>query len=212
MTFYIDPDTPDPSGEFARLLKKCIFHYPASWSEIIFLCIGSDRMTGDCLGPYIGYQLKQLESADISVYGTIFHPVHALNLEKTASGIRRRHPEALVIAIDAALGEKHQLGYITLADSPLHPGSGVHKALPPVGHIHITGIVNLSGALEQLTLQTTRLSHVVHLANIITDGIQLLFTQKITQKRDSTADICPQYCPKVQACTACTDYLTKSLI
>ena len=46
-----------------------------------------------------------------------------------------------------------------------------HKQLPSVGHIHITGIVNVSGVLEQLTLQTTRLSTVVFLADTIVQGI-----------------------------------------
>ena len=50
----------------------------------------------------------------------------------------------------------------------------VHKNLPPVGDIHITGIVNTSGMLEQLTLQTTRLSTVVSIAQQITNGILLM--------------------------------------
>ena len=45
------------------------------------------------------------------------------------------------------------------------------KELPPVGDIHITGIVNIAGVLEQLTLQTTRLSTVISLADTITQGI-----------------------------------------
>lgn len=53
----------------------------------------------------------------------------------------------------------------------LHPGAAIHKQLPSVGHIHITGIVNVSGVLEQLTLQTTRLSTVIFLADKIVQGI-----------------------------------------
>ena len=48
---------------------------------------------------------------------------------------------------------------------------GVQKDLPPVGDIHITGIVNTAGIMEQLTLQTTRLSTVVALADVIACGI-----------------------------------------
>ena len=60
---------------------------------------------------------------------------------------------------------------MTIANGALYPGAAVHKKLPPVGHIHITGIVNVSGVLEQLTLQTTRLSTVVFLADTIVQGI-----------------------------------------
>ena len=57
MAFYIDARKNGSSGEIAYLLKKCILHCPKKWTEIVFLCIGSDRVTGDCLGPYIGHLL-----------------------------------------------------------------------------------------------------------------------------------------------------------
>ena len=55
--------------------------------------------------------------------------------------------------------------------------AAVHKKLPPVGHIHITGIVNTAGMLEQLTLQTTRLSTVISIAEQISNGILLMIPQ-----------------------------------
>ena len=140
-------------------------------TEILFLCIGSDRITGDCLGPYIGHLLHPHESARIFVYGTLSDPVHALNLEKFSELIGQLHPHALVIAIDASLGQKKHLGYVTIGNGALYPSAGVQKNLPPVGDIHITGIVNIAGMLEQLTLQTTRLSTVISLADAIADGI-----------------------------------------
>ena len=67
--------------------------------------------------------------------------------------------------------DKKAPGYVTIADGALYPGAAVQKELPPVGDIHITGIVNIAGVLEQLTLQTTRLSTVISLADTITQGI-----------------------------------------
>lgn len=110
MIFYIDAKKESSSGEIASLLKKCILCHPGKWSELVFLCIGSDRMTGDCLGPYVGYLLSRYTLSGISVYGTLSQPVHALNLEKMADFIRSRHPQGLVIAIDASLGEKSTWG------------------------------------------------------------------------------------------------------
>ena len=60
---------------------------------------------------------------------------------------------------------------MTIGNGALYPGAGVQKNLPPVGDIHITGIVNIAGMLEHLTLQTTRLSTVVALADAIAEGI-----------------------------------------
>lgn len=171
MTFYIDTKKESSPREISLQLSKCIRRHHSHWSEIVFLCIGSDRVTGDCLGPYIGHQLSQRKLKNTFVYGTLNQPVHALNLEKMTRFIREHHPNALTIAIDASLGQKKHLGYVTIANGALYPGAGVRKELPPVGDIHITGIVNISGILEQLTLQTTRLSTVVSLADAITEGI-----------------------------------------
>ena len=85
--------------------------------------------------------------------------------------IASAHPSALVIAIDASLGEKRHLGYVSIGNGSLYPGAAVQKDLPPVGDIYITGIVNIAGILEYLTLQTTRLSTVITLADTITQGI-----------------------------------------
>ena len=136
----------------------------------MFLCIGSDRVTGDCLGPYIGHLLHPHETGHIFVYGTLSCPVHALNLEKTSS---------LITSFITRPCNRHRRfswtkkapGYVTIGNGALYPGAGVQKDLPPVGDIHITGIVNTAGIMEQLTLQTTRLSTVVALADVIACGI-----------------------------------------
>lgn len=179
MVFYVNSKENNSSQEIAFFLKKCILHHPGKWSELVFLCIGSDRVTGDCLGPYIGHQLlDRLDLQDIYVYGTLKDPVHALNLEKVSRMIRSIHPQSLVIAIDASLGQKKHLGYVTIANGSLHPGAAVHKNLPPVGHITITGIVNTASVLRHFALQTTRLSTVIILADQIAQGILPLFSQK----------------------------------
>ena len=177
MAFYINTNQQDCSREISVLLKKCILSYPHHWTDIVFLCIGTDRVTGDCLGPYVGHRLSSFCFPGIYVYGTLVQPVHALNLCDTRKEILSRHPDSLIIAVDASLGQKKHLGYVTIANGALYPGAAVHKKLPPVGHIHITGIVNTAGMLEQLTLQTTRLSTVISIAEQISNGILLMIPQ-----------------------------------
>ena len=44
MAFYINGKGKNPSGEVAYpFQKKFILHHTGKWSEIVFLCIGSDR-------------------------------------------------------------------------------------------------------------------------------------------------------------------------
>lgn len=139
--------------------------------ETVLLCIGSDRSTGDSLGPLIGYKLSKLNIPGLIIYGTLDNPVHAANLTETIKQIYSLYANPYIIAVDASLGKKEHIGYITLSKGSLKPGLGVNKDLPAVGDVHITGIVNFSGMLDNLLLQTTRLSVVMNLADSITHGI-----------------------------------------
>lgn len=106
MAFYINTNQQDCSREISVLLKKCILSYPHHWTDLVFLCIGTDRVTGDCLGPYVGHRLSSFCFPGIYVYGTLVQPVHALNLCDTRKEILSRHPDSLIIAVDASLGQK----------------------------------------------------------------------------------------------------------
>lgn len=139
---------------------------------LIFLCIGSDRATGDSLGPLIGYKLEQHPNQNYIVYGTLEEPVHAKNLAAVVEEIHSRHTNPYIIAIDASLGKQAHIGYYTLGIGSLKPGAGVGKELIAVGDVFITGIVNLSGLLDRMLLQTTRLHTVMSLADRIYLGIR----------------------------------------
>lgn len=137
----------------------------------VFVCIGSDRVTGDSLGPLVGTRLYSVEGFSLPVYGTLDSPIHALNLCDAMRLIKSMHPHSPIIAIDASLGTKRHQHYITISPGSLSPGSGVDKKLIEVGDIAITGIINTSGEFAHLILQTTRLSTVMALADCICQGI-----------------------------------------
>ena len=50
--------------------------------SVVFLCIGTDRSTGDSLGPLIGYKISGLRNRNVHVYGTLENPVHARNIDE----------------------------------------------------------------------------------------------------------------------------------
>ncbi|SCY62583.1 spore protease YyaC [Alkaliphilus peptidifermentans] len=149
-------------------------YYLPPYQDIIILCIGTDRSTGDSLGPLIGYKLSsQLNRyPDVSIYGTLEDPVHAKNLNEKITDIYSKHNNPFIIAIDACLGKMDRIGFIKVGNGPLKPGAGVNKDLPAVGDLHITGIVNLCGYMEYIVLQNTRLSLVMKMAEIIAEGIK----------------------------------------
>lgn len=164
-------------SELAHIRKELFLQK----KTIIFLCIGSDRATGDCFGPLIGEALfhikqKQLFSANApKIYGTLDNPVHAVNLEKTIQKIYHTHTDPYIFAIDASLGIRPHIGFITLNSGPLFPGIGVKKNLPEIGDTSITGIVDEHTGNGQHTLQTTRLSTVYHLSSFVSHAITETF-------------------------------------
>ena len=109
--------------------------------SLVFLCIGTPKIPGDCLGPFVGSLLK-MKAAAYTVFGTMEQPVHALNLKSTLKAIRKKYPGAVIIVIDAALGEAYQNGFLTIKKGALKPGLGLGKNLPAIGHIQITGVFN----------------------------------------------------------------------
>lgn len=137
---------------------------------VVTLCIGTDRSTGDALGPIVGSKLKQ-KIRDLPIYGSLEDPVHAMNLEKTIATLNRKYPDAFIIAVDACLGQLKNVGTISLAEGPVKPGAGVHKRLPSVGDVHFSGIVNVGGMMEYFVLQNTRLSLVMKMADVIADSL-----------------------------------------
>lgn len=141
--------------------------------EIVCVCIGTDRSTGDSLGPLVGSILQKNQFHHWgTVYGTLDDPVHALNLADKVQQIQQRHPNSFVIAIDACLGQLKSVGAIQVSQGAMKPGAGVNKDLPEIGHLSITGIVNVSGFMEYLVLQNTRLSLVMNMAEIIAESIK----------------------------------------
>ncbi len=145
--------------------------YTEDYGQIIILCIGSDRSTGDCLGPLVGYKLRLIKYKGVSVYGTLDEPVHAKNLEEKIGYIYKHYEKPFIIAIDASLGDVNSIGCITISTGPLKPGAGVYKNLPSIGDMHITGTVNMGGFMEFLILQNTRLNLVMKMADTISNGI-----------------------------------------
>ena len=141
---------------------------------VVILCIGTDRSTGDSLGPLIGYKLKEMNTVNFTIFGTLDRPVHAMNLDEYVNILQRFYRNDLVVAVDASVGHKEHIGYVTLGKRALKPGLGVSKELRAVGDIFITGIVGSCGNYDPLMLQSVRLSVVMNLADCISSSIYLV--------------------------------------
>lgn len=163
---------------FGNTLSKYIKENKKANQELIILCIGTDRATGDCLGPLVGERLKSYQP-QLCVYGTLKNPVHALNLSETLADIQKIYHNPFIIAVDASLGTRKHIGYVTISPQPMKPGKGVQKEIPAIGNLSITGIVNISGFPSSVLLQSTRLHTVMELSDYISHGICCGLSDKI---------------------------------
>ena len=149
-------------------MEDALSTHGAGHREVVFACVGTDRSTGDALGPLVGQKLLRLGSTQDSVVGTLEDPLHALNLHERVLPLLDRDPRPLVIAIDAALGPAASVGSISLRAGGIRPGQGVGKSLPEIGDLSVTATVNVaSGPLDAQVLQSTRLFLVQGMADVI---------------------------------------------
>ncbi|WP_194544582.1 spore protease YyaC [Paenibacillus sp. JZ16] len=138
--------------------------------SIVFLCIGTDRSTGDALGPLTGSRLS--EYGVPHVIGTLPEPCDAFNLEARLQGIPE---DKSIIAIDACLGQSSSVGYFFTCEGPLTPAQSVGGRLPAVGDYSVAAVVNVHGPKPYWTLQVTSLYQVMGMAEQIAKQAAIAF-------------------------------------
>src|SRR5690606_34740607 len=99
------PYTDDQSKE--RIIQRLLDYYADAvpGQEIVIVCIGTDRSTGDSLGPLVGSKLLQMGFRDQHLFGTLDQPVHAMNLKENLQQIQQRFQQPFIVAVDAWLGQ-----------------------------------------------------------------------------------------------------------
>lgn len=135
--------------------------------DFVYLCIGTDRSTGDSLGPIVGTLLEERGFA--RVIGTLKEPCDADRLPMLAGALASEG--AAIVAIDACLGRPESVGAYLVAEGPLTPAQSVGRGFPPIGDYSVAAIVNEIGPKPYYTLQTTSLNRVIGMAEMIADTL-----------------------------------------
>lgn len=154
-------DAPDAASRLAAALRQemgTACHY----GRINVVAIGSDRTTGDCLGPLVGEFLSGV--GPFEVHGTLDEPVHAANMGELIPEI-----SGFTLAVDAALGSP--VGGISVRGGPLAPGAAFGRELPHVGDVAISALVCEAGSLGFERLRSVRLGFVRDVAHTIATSL-----------------------------------------
>lgn len=133
------------------------------------MCIGTDLVSGDCLGPMVG-QLLIDRDLPAFVYGTLVSPITALNVAEYYSYIRKNH-FSTVIAVDSCVGSN--VGSISVFKGGLFPGAASKKNLPLVGDISVTAVTS-SFPPSDKRFSSVRLGFIYDLAKKVADTVEKL--------------------------------------
>jgi putative sporulation protein YyaC len=167
-----------------KLYRVALSLWDDHHDQLVLVAVGTDRSTGDALGPLVGSALlNHSNTGKFQVLGTLEEPVHATNLRQTLEFVTQRWDKPFIVALDACLGRPEHVGSVTVGPGPLQPGTGVRKSLPEVGDMHIKGTVNIGGFMEYFVLQNTRLSLVVNMADVIAEAAATALARLNTSKK-----------------------------
>ena len=139
--------------------------------SLVFLCVGTDKVTGDCLGPLCGQLLTKKYNIPCYVYGNLNFPVHAKNLEEVNGFIKKNHPGCKIVAIDSSLGSSANIGLIHFGKGQIKTGAAMREEYISVGDYYITAVVNSGSQVDNSNLFSTRLKIVDEIANCIASAI-----------------------------------------
>ena len=134
---------------------------------LLILCIGTDRSTGDALGPLTGTRLQELNLPGTVVRGTLEKPVHAANLSAAIRGLREASTP--VLASTPAWGE-WKCGHHLCFPGSLAPGRR-QQGLPPLENCTSRVRSQCGGFMEYFVLQNTRLALVHKMAMTIASAL-----------------------------------------
>lgn len=104
--------------------------------DVVFVCVGTERVAFDSFGPITGSTIKQhlQYMPNFKVYGEVRDNIDAMNAQQRIKAIKENEPNSVIIAIDAlAVKNKQLIGDVLLRDTPIHPGAANNKGIEAIG-------------------------------------------------------------------------------
>ncbi len=107
----------------------------------VILCIGTNKVPGDSLGPRVGDLLIMKYNIDAYVYGHTAKPVTGVNYDDYIEHVRLHHKNSLIVAIDACVGKEEDIGKVKISSKGLVAGGALKKNNKLIGDVALVGIV-----------------------------------------------------------------------
>ncbi len=166
-------------NKFVKKLENNIKKLDNSFSHIILLCIGTDTLIGDAIGPIIGSNLKNLENEYIKVYGSIGNNLDFSNAKNTVEELYKKYNNPFIITIDAALSKEKKIGEIHISNGYIKIGNALEKSICFYSNVNIKCVVGKYNKLDKndniSVLNNALKEDVYNMAEIVSKGIKNIF-------------------------------------
>lgn len=140
----------------------------------VIICIGSASVSGDSLGPLVGDLLRDKYNVRAYVYGGLKQPVNGVNYHSYVEHIKSRHNNNLVIAIDACVGEAHDVGKIKYTANGVSAGGALNKKFGRIGDLGILGVVAKRQEDNLCALMSVSYGMIEEMSGVIADKVSRL--------------------------------------
>ena len=166
--------------QFIKNLKNKINKYDLKreFTEIIFLCVGSNKIIGDMIGPIVGEELnKQINKntkKEIVVFGNMKNTLNLKNAEETIVNVKKSYTNPFIITVDTALGKEENLKKIYITQGEIEIGKAVSRGIKYESHLNIKGVVGKYSMIVEKninTLKNVEPEAIFYLSSIISNGI-----------------------------------------
>lgn len=157
----------------------CLNKYVEKDREIIFFCIGTDRVIGDCVGPITGSLLKN-KYGNKNIYGDLEENLTYENIEDKLNEINLKYSNPYIIAIDAALSSNEDIGKFYVDNKGINYRKSLNSKNFKIGDIGIKVVVGKDyndSELNFKALQNISLNKIVKISKKTFDGINILLNK-----------------------------------
>lgn len=145
------------------------------FSNIVFLCIGTDRIKGDSIGPIIGSKIKKMENEYIKIYGTLEKNLDFSNAKHVIDEVYNIYNNPFIITIDAALCKENKVGKIYLNSGHIKIGKALDKSISFYSNINIKCIVGIYNETQTINnidiLKNANIDNIIKMSDIVSKGI-----------------------------------------
>ena len=135
----------------------------------IIMCIGSNKVLSDMVGPLVGTILRK-HNIKAYVYGNLNNPITAINLKNFYAYINETHKDAKILVVDSSLGVFEQTGTIILKRGGIIPAA-LNGNKIKVGDLSFLAVTLDNGLRNKLLLRGAKIELITKMAQIIARSI-----------------------------------------